>query len=209
MAENRDAYKIKLFQDETARCVRRLYREGHLPNESLGSVSTRDAESGNVFISIKPGTFYVGDPGNYHGSDIAVVDANGRPLRDTTPPSDMLALHLAIYRARPDVTAIIHSHPVWCSLFAQRKEALPYVLAEQMEASTAVGCVGMAPSMTQAYFDEVVRVLADQKFVMLYNFGTISVGDNVDNAINYLAWMESVAEKITLASMIGELNHIE
>ena len=42
----------------------------------------------------------------------------------------------------------------------------------------------------------------------MYDFGTIAVGANIDNAINYIAWMESVAQKITLASMIGHVNTI-
>ena len=56
MAEN-NAYKLKLFQDETARGLARLYEAGYLPNDSMGEVSLRDAESSLVFISIKPGTF--------------------------------------------------------------------------------------------------------------------------------------------------------
>ena len=50
MAEN-NAYKLKLFQDETARGLARLYEAGYLPNDSMGEVSLRDAESGLVFIS--------------------------------------------------------------------------------------------------------------------------------------------------------------
>ena len=47
-----------------------------------------------------------------------------------------------------------------------------------------------------------------EKYVLLHNFGSLAVGDNIDNAFNYLAWMESVTRKITLASMIGELHTI-
>ena len=61
MAEN-NAYKLKLFQDETARGLARLYEAGYLPNDRMGEVSLRDAESGLVFISIKPGTFYIAEP---------------------------------------------------------------------------------------------------------------------------------------------------
>ena len=105
MAEN-NAYKLKLFQDETARGLARLYEAGYLPNDSMGEVSLRDAESGLVFISIKPGTFYIADPSEYHGSDIAVTTLDGEPVTTVTPPSERLALHLAVYKARPDVHAI-------------------------------------------------------------------------------------------------------
>ena len=207
MAEN-NAYKLKLFQDETARGLARLYEAGYLPNDRMGEVSLRDAESGLVFISIKPGTFYIADPSEYHGSDIAVTTLDGEPVTTVTPPSERLALHLAVYKARPDVHAILHTYPVWSSLFSERGESVPYVLAEQIEASTAVECVTAEPSMDESYFDEVIRHLKQEKYVLLHNFGSLAVGDNMDNAFNYLAWMESVTRKITLASMIGELHTI-
>lgn len=201
-------YKIKLFQDEAARCINQLYKTGYLPNERLGDVSVRDTESGYVFISIKPGTLRVGEPSEYHGSDIAVVDKDGKPVTHHTIPNENLAMHLAVYKARPDVNCIIHTYPIWSSLLSQRKEPLPFVLAEQVEASTDIKCVESAPSMTQAYFDEVTEKLGSQIYVLLYNFGSLAVGANVDNAINYLAWVESVARKITQAAVIGELNYI-
>lgn len=207
MAEN-NAYKLKLFQDETARGLARLYEAGYLPNDRMGEVSLRDAESGLVFISIKPGTFYIADPSEYHGSDIAVATLDGEPVTTVTPPNERLALHLAVYKARPDVHAILHTYPVWSSLFSERGESVPYVLAEQIEASTAVECVTAEPSMDEAYFDKVIRHLKQEKYVLLHNFGSLAVGDNMDNAFNYLAWMESVTRKITLASMIGELHTI-
>lgn len=124
MAEN-NAYKLKLFQDETARGLARLYEAGYLPNDHMGEVSLRDAESGLVFISIKPGTFYIADPSEYHGSDIAVATLDGEPVTTVTPPNERLALHLAVYKARPDVHAILHTYPVWSSLFSERGESVP------------------------------------------------------------------------------------
>jgi L-fuculose-phosphate aldolase len=203
MAEKKDTYKIKLFQDEVARGIQIMHRQGLLPNDKMGDISIRDAESGNVFISIKPGTFYIKDPSDYHGSDIAVVDKNGHPLTDLTPPSDNLPMHLAVYDARPDVNAILHTFPVWTSLMSERKMDMPFVLAEQLEMSINVGCVTVKPSADKAYYAEIIKKLKEEKFVLLYRCGALSVADNIDNAINYLAWMESVSEKFVLASMIG------
>lgn len=201
-------YKIKLFQDEAARCINRLHQTGYLPSERLGDVSVRDTESGYVFISVKPGIIPVGEPSEYHGSDIAVVDRDGNPVTHHTIPHENLALHLAVYKARPDVNCIIHSYPVWSSLFSQKKEPLPFVLAEQAEASTDIKCVEGDPTLTDDYFREVIEKLGDQIYVFLYNFGSLAVGANVDNTINYLAWVESVARKATHASFLGSLNYI-
>ncbi len=203
MADKKDTYKIKLFQDEVARGIQVMHKQSLLPNDRMGDISIRDAETGNVFISIKPGTFHVKDPSDYHGSDIAVVDKKGNPLTDLTPPSDNLSMHLAVYDARPDINTVIHTFPVWTSLMSERKMDMPFVLAEQMEMSINVSCVTVEPSLNESYYKELLKKLGNEKFVLLYRYGALSVADNIDNAINYLAWMESVSEKFVLASMIG------
>ncbi len=214
----KDAYRIKLFQDEAARCIRRLFEEGHLPNDKMGDVSVRDAESGLVAMSIKPGFIGVRDPSEYHGTDMAVVDMNGNLIYEITPPNDNMELHLAIYRARPEINAIIHTFPVYCGGFATRKEPIPLVFVEQgyimqnfdfgNSRGFSTDVVTMNPAHTTAYYNEVVEKFHETNFVLLYNNGCIATGDNVDNAINYLAWMEEVAQKITLASFIGDLHYI-
>lgn len=81
MAEN-NAYKLKLFQDETARGLARLYEAGYLPNDSMGEVSLRDAESGLVFISIKPGTF----TSQIHRSTTAAISPSPPWTGSRSPP---------------------------------------------------------------------------------------------------------------------------
>ena len=80
MAEN-NAYKLKLFRtrDRPRACA--LYEAGYLPNDSMGEVSLRDAESGLVFISIKPGTFYIADP-----SDTTAATSPSPPLTASRSP---------------------------------------------------------------------------------------------------------------------------
>ena len=142
----------------------------------------------------------------------------GNLVYDITPPCDNVDLHLAIYRARPEVTAIIHAYPVYCGLFAQRKEPIPLVFVEQgyimqdfdfgNSQGFSTDVVTMEPAKTQAYYDEVVEKFHGTQFVMMHNNGCIATGDNVDTALNYLAWMEEVAQKITLASLVGDLHYI-
>ena len=67
------SYSMKLFQDELARCIQRLHSEGWLPNESMGEASVRDSVTGDVTISIKPGTIGVTDPAAYLGSDMPEI----------------------------------------------------------------------------------------------------------------------------------------
>lgn len=218
MSQRKDAYRIKLFQDEAARCIHRLYEEKRIPNEAMCDVSVRDAESGLVAMSIRPGFIGVTDPSQYHGTDMAVVDMEGNLVYDITPPTENMEMHLAIYRTRPETNAIIHTFPVYCGLFAQRKEPIPLVFVEQgyimqdfdfgSSRGYSTDVVTMKPEKSQAYYDEIVEKFHGTQFVMLHDNGCIATGDNVDNAINYLSWMEEVAQKITYASFIGKIHYI-
>ncbi len=218
MSERQDAYRIKLYQDEVARCVRRLFDEGHMATDKLADVSVRDPESGIVVTSLKPGFIGVREPDDYHGTDMAVVDMDGNLVYDHVPPNDNIDMHLAIYKARPDVTAIIHAYPTYIGMFARAKKPLPVVFVEQCYTMPDMDIEGGAgfsndvvttdPSNTQDYYDEVIEKFHGSPFVMLHGNGCISVADNVDNALNYLAWMEEVAQKIYRASLIGEVKFI-
>lgn len=217
METRKDAYRIKLYQDECARCIQRLYAEGNMANETRGDVSVRDVESGIVATSIKPGFIGVQNAGEYHGTDMAVVDMDGKLVYDITPPNDNIDLHLAIYKAMPEVNCIIHTYPTYCGLFAARKQPIPLVFVEQgyilpdfdfEKYNFSTDVVTMEPEKSQAYYDEVIKKFGGTQFVMLHNNGCIAIGDNIDNTINFLSWMEEVAQKITLASMVGDLHYI-
>ncbi len=216
MSDRIDAYRIKLFQDEVARCMHRLFDEGHMNADGLAEVSVIDRESGIVVTSIKPGFIGVREIDDYHGTDMAVVDLDGNLVYDITPPNDNVDLALAIFKARPEVGAIIHSYPIYCGLFANNSRPIPFAFVEQgyitdFDYSTgfSTDVVTTPPSHTQAYFDEVVDKFHGTQFVLLKDFGSISVADNVDNALNYLAWMEEVCQKIVRAEMIGDIQWID
>ena len=107
---------------------------------------------------------------------------------------------------------------MYCGLFAQRKEPIPLVFVEQgyimqdfdfgSSRGYSTDVVTMKPEKSQAYYDEIVEKFHGTQFVMLHDNGCIATGDNVDNAINYLSWMEEVAQKITYASFIGKIHYI-
>ena len=66
----------------------------------------------------------------------------------------------------------------------------------------------MPKADTQEYYDELIEKFHGTKFVMMHDNGSVSVGSNVDEALNYLAWMEEVAQKIYRASLIGDVQWI-
>ena len=206
MAFAKDYLKEKLFKDEVGRMTRELFRLGFLPYDGFGEVSVRDNETGKIYGSIKPGSFHVVTPDDYHGSEFAVLDADGKQLNDILPAADGLALHVAVYKARPDVTAIIRTNSHWASQFAQRGEVIPFVLEELIYLGGSVRCVTDAPTLDAAYCQKVVEALGEKRTgATMKDYGTIAVAENLDTALMYLGWIESVAQKVAMASALGEV----
>jgi L-fuculose-phosphate aldolase len=200
----KDYYKNKLFKDEVARGIGELYHLGFLPNNEFGELSIRDAETGNIFISIEPGTFRIVTPADYHGSEIAMTNPEGKLLSTVSRPTKGLPLHTAIYKARADVNAIIRTNSQWASLFALRGEEIPFVLEELIMLGGNIRCVTGKPALDQAYCTNVVDALGKKSAALMQNYGVVAVAENIDSSIFYLGWLESVARKTIYASMLGK-----
>ena len=94
--------------------ARWCYSRGWVPATS-GNFSVRDLASGRILIS-KSGL----DKGTITTADLLELDADGRVLPGSGNPSAETALHLVIYRDRPNAGAILHVHSVWNTLLSAR-----------------------------------------------------------------------------------------
>ncbi|HTZ44938.1 MAG TPA: class II aldolase/adducin family protein [Jatrophihabitans sp.] len=125
--------------------------------------------------------------------DVPVVDLAGQPLAGTLRPTSELALHLAVYRARPDVAAIVHTHSMFATVFAVLGEPIPpvhYQLAR-------VGPVGVAPYFrygSEELAAACVAALGDSGAALLANHGVVAVGADLAAAMAAAESVEYVAE---------------
>src|SRR5512139_4144568 len=78
-----------------------------------GNVSARDPGTG--YVVIKPSGVRYED---LRPEDLVVVDPDGRPLEGKLKPSSDTASHLYIYRHRPDVHGVVHTHSPYATAFA-------------------------------------------------------------------------------------------
>ena len=99
-------------REAVAQACRELLAAGLLRGTS-GNVSVRDFDSGTIAITPTG----VGYPG-MRDSDVAVLSADGAQLDGELRPTSEVALHLGVYRARPDVGAIVHTHSMFATTFA-------------------------------------------------------------------------------------------
>lgn len=136
--------------------------------------------------------------------DVLVVDADVDPVvGDGVPSSESLA-HLAVYAARPDVGAVIHTHSVYASAFAVASLAIPCVLDEQVV--TLGGPVEVAEygaSASQDLADHAVAALADRAAVLLQHHGVLAVGADLDETVAVAELVERVAKVRILSTLVG------
>src|SRR6201996_2867212 len=105
------------FVDDTEAAVlaaaKDMLRRG-LVEGTAGNISAR-REDGNLVIT--PSSV---DYADMTLNDLVVVDPDGAVLQaaDGRSPSTEMALHLACYQAFDDIASVIHSHPVWATMFA-------------------------------------------------------------------------------------------
>lgn len=179
---------------------RRMSGSG-LVTGTAGNVSVRAAEA-EVLVS-PSGLAY----GAMTGEEIALVDLDGRHLRGPLSPSVETRMHTGIYRSRPEVGAIVHTHARYCTTLACLAREIPplhYMLAALSEE----GRIPVAPYAThgtEGLARHATRALGGKHSAcLLQNHGAITVGSTLEEAYSRAELLEEMAELYCRASALGE-----
>jgi L-ribulose-5-phosphate 4-epimerase len=180
-----------------------------LPKEGLvtwtaGNVSTRDPESGLVVI--KPsGIMY----DELRPEDHVVLDLEGDIVEGTLKPSSDTASHLRIYRERPDVNGIVHTHSPYATAFAALGKPIPvYLTAMADEFGGPIPCAGFALIGGEEIGEQVLANIGASVAVLLKNHGVFTIGKNARAAVKAAVMVEDVARTVWLALQLGQPDEI-
>lgn len=115
---------------------------------------------------------------------VAVELWGGGAIRGERRPSTELALHLEIYRQRPDIGAVMHTHSVYACAMAVARVELPPVLEEQVQlVGKKVPVAAYAPAGSEELARSAASALGDGKAVFLANHGLVGVGRDIGEAL--------------------------
>ncbi len=169
-----------------------------------GNVSARDPDSGLVVI--KPsGVMYE----DLRPEDHVVVDLEGDIREGELKPSSDTASHLYIYRNRPDVNGIVHTHSPYATAFAALGKPIPvYLTAIADEFGGPIPCAGFALIGGEEIGQQVVEHIGDSPAVLLKNHGVFTVGRTVRDAVKAAVMVEDVARTVWLALQLGQPDEI-
>ena len=185
-----------------ADAARELARLG-LVTGSSGNVSARLLDTDGLLAVTRLGLAC----SQAEAGDIVVADFDAEPLEDGAMPSSETLLHTGIYRARPNVGAVVHTHSVYASVAAVAGLEVPPVIDEMVIAlggSIRVSSYGFPG--TQELADNVLRALGDRGAALIRNHGAVGVGRDLGEAVDVSALIERVSQIYVQASILGSVN---
>ena len=179
--------------------ARRAAEYGLVPN-TQGNVSARDPATG--LIAITPHDLPYGA---LSADDVVIVDENGNKVAGTHDPSFETPVHCAVYRARPDVMAMVHTEPTYVNcLGAVGKPIEPIVVSLLVNLGGAIPVMPFMPSGTEAFGRVMLEVMGDGAGVIWANHGLLTVGRSVEEAFRRTVIVEHAAQIYHLALLHGQ-----
>lgn len=180
----------------------RLHAE--LPRHQLvvwtgGNVSARDPKTG--LIAIKPSGVRYED---LTPASMVVLDLDGTVVEGNLNPSSDTASHLYIYRRRPDVNGVVHTHSRFATAFAAVGRPIPvYLTAQADEFGGEIPCAGFAFIGDDSIGALVVEGIGRSPAILLKNHGVFTVGPSAEAAVKAAVMVEDIAATVWAALQIG------
>jgi L-ribulose-5-phosphate 4-epimerase len=137
--------------------------------------------------------------------DLVIVDADANVLAGKHEPSSEVTVHLATYRRRPDVNAIVHTEPVYANVFGVLGEPITGALVNMVIYTKGeVPIMPFALSNNTAFGDAMCDVMGDKNAVVWGNHGLLTVGDNLRDAFKTSVAVESAARVLLHARSVTD-----
>jgi L-ribulose-5-phosphate 4-epimerase len=180
-----------------------------LPKNNLvvwtsGNVSARDPETG--YVVIKPsGIKYE----HMEAGHMVVANLDGDVIEGDLKPSSDTASHLYIYRHKPDINGIVHTHSPYATAFAALGRPIPvYLTAIADEFGGPIPCGGFALIGGEEIGRVAVEAIGRSPAVLLKNHGVFTVGHTAEAALKAAVMVEDVAHTVWIARQLGTPDEI-
>jgi len=170
------------------------------------------SSDGNVSIRLDENTVLATPTmtckGRMSEDSLALTDMEGKPKSDKRASSE-LAMHLLIYKMRPDVKAVCHAHPPHGTAFAVAGLAIDQPILS--EVILTLGCVPLTdygtPS-TNELTEAMKPYVAHHNALLMANHGAVAYGDDLWQAFDRLETLEHTARIAILAKALGGANDL-
>ena len=189
-------------RDDLTEATREMYRRG-LVGAYSGNTSLRLTGAGDDSLLLVTPThhpYYRLQP-----DELVVVNLDGEPVSPAPmAPSSETRLHLEIYRQRPDVHAVAHTHSIYASVAAVIGRDIPPLIDEMlMTIGGPIKVSKYAFPGTQELAEQAYEALGDRNAALLRNHGAVGVGPDIWEALEVCDLVERLAQIFVLARNFG------
>ncbi len=173
----------------------------------MNALGINQGTSGNISVREGDGMLVTPTSLQYdlmRPEDIVYVSMQGES-RGTRQPSSEWRFHLDILQARPDVHAVVHAHPPYCtslSILEQRIPPIHYMVA--VAGGSDIRCAPYATFGTDELSKNAVQALTDRKACLLAHHGMISTGTSLDKAMWLAVEVETLARQYLTCLQVQE-----
>jgi L-ribulose-5-phosphate 4-epimerase len=190
---------LEKLKEEVCELNLELPRNG-LVTWTSGNASGRDRETGLIVIKPSGIRFEALRPDN-----MVVVNAEGHVVEGKLKPSSDVYTHCVIYRGRPDVYGVVHTHSDYATAFAAVGKSIPPVLTaicDEFGGTIPLGKLELIGN--EDIGREVLRSIGDSPAILMQNHGVFTVGKTPELAVKAAVMVEDVARTVFIAMQLGQ-----
>jgi L-ribulose-5-phosphate 4-epimerase len=164
-----------------------------------GNVSGRDPETG--WVVIKPSGYSYEEMTPEH---MVVVDLDCRVIEGDLKPSTDTDTHLYVYRHRPDVFGMVHTHSPYATSFAVLGQPIPACLTASAMLGGEIPLGGYAPIGGAEIGREIIEKIGRALAIIMQNHGVFTIGSSAQQATKMAIEVEEIAKITHLAMLRGQ-----
>lgn len=170
-----------------------------LTTGSGGNLSTIDRRIGQIAITPSGLDYFDTTP-----EDIVICGLQGDVVQGHRTPSSEINFHIALYKKRPDIGAVVHTHSVYATTLACLHREIPPVHYLVGFAGTKVPLAPYATFGSAELARSIAATIGSRNAVLLANHGLVAVGPDIAKAFNVAEEIELVAQIYYQALVAGD-----
>ncbi|MFX0002722.1 MAG: class II aldolase/adducin family protein [Candidatus Hodarchaeota archaeon] len=188
---------------EVVRGAKAIFSKG-LVEAGEGNVSMRNGKKEEFFITPSFNQY-----DTLKKDEIVHLDFEGTALSTGKLPSTEAKMHIAIYKSRPKVQAVIHTHSPFATMLSIVGKGIPIIM-EEMYAflGGSVDLSEFGKAQTGEIGEVALKALGIKNAALLANHGVIVCGKSLDHAVKFAELVEKLAKMYWGALQIGKPNLI-
>ena len=175
------------------------------------------SNDGNISVRMPDGHILITPAGVCKGrinpEDLLVIDINGSLIKMAADPSMKSSseqpMHLEVYRLRPDVRAVIHTHLIFANALVISKGKIRMdVIPEAAAAFGSVPVTVYAMPSSEQNAEAIRGLIGAHDVILIRNHGCLAVGKDLDTALIHVERLEHISKTLTFAELLGDVNSL-